>query len=198
MTRILVINGSYRVDGITDQTIKIMADHLRSLGAEVEMVALRDCPIEFCLNCRECTQKPGYDPGGCVLHDGMGALVEMIEQSDGYVLASPTNFGSVTAIYKRFMERLIVYGYWPWGAKAPKFRKARLFRKKAVVVSSSAAPEIMGRWLFSSRRQLKATADTVGANVVGGLFAGLVATEPHQKLPDRTVAKARLVASRLL
>lgn len=158
MTRILVIDGSYRVDGITDQAVKVMADHLRSSGAEVEIVALRDYPIEFCLNCRECTQKPGHDPGQCVLHDSMGDLVEMIEQSDGYVLASPTNFGSVTAIYKRFMERLVVYGYWPWGAKAPKFRKALLPRKKAVVVSSSAAPEIMGRWLFSSRRQLKTTA----------------------------------------
>lgn len=25
------------------------------------------------------------------------------------------NFGSVTAIMKRFIERLTVYAYWPWG-----------------------------------------------------------------------------------
>ncbi|HID49505.1 MAG TPA: flavodoxin family protein, partial [Chromatiales bacterium] len=124
MVRILAINGSYRDDGITDQSVTILTDTLKKAGADVEIILLRGYPIEFCLNCRECTQQPGEAPGQCVQHDGMQALVNKIEAADAFILASPTNFGSVTAIFKRFMERLVVYAYWPWEMNAPQYRKA--------------------------------------------------------------------------
>ena len=123
--RVLAINGSYRRDGITDQAVDKLLAEAERLGAEVEHIRLRDYPIEFCRNCRECMQQPGDAPGTCVLHDGMAKLVDKIEQADSYVLAAPTNFSAVTALFKRFMERLSVYGYWPWGAMAPVFRKAK-------------------------------------------------------------------------
>jgi len=49
-SKILVINGSYRDDGITDQAVAVEA--LNQSGAETEIINLRDYPIEFCLNCR--------------------------------------------------------------------------------------------------------------------------------------------------
>ena len=107
---------------------------------------LRDYPIEFCRNCRECTQLPGVAPGACVLDDGMRDLVAKIEAADAYILASPTNVYAVTALFKRFMERLIVYAYWPWGAAAPKLRK-KLATKRAIAITSSAAPVLLGRLL---------------------------------------------------
>ena len=109
MKKILAINGSYRNNGITDQAVDAMVNVLQSAGADVETILLREYPIQFCLNCRECTQQPGELPGRCVQDDGMKTLIDKIEQADAYILASPTNFGSVTAIFKRFMERLIVY-----------------------------------------------------------------------------------------
>ncbi len=63
MARILAINGSYRDDGITDQVVETMAEALRTSGVELEIILLRDYPIEFCLNCRGCTQQPGNVPG---------------------------------------------------------------------------------------------------------------------------------------
>ena len=86
------------------------------------------------------------------------ALIDKIEQADAYILASPTNMGSVTAIFKRFMERLAVYAFWPWEMNAPQMRKADSPRKKALLVSSCAAPGILGRLLYSTRKQLKMTA----------------------------------------
>ena len=197
-TRVLSINGSYRDDGITDQAIAAAVDVLRDSGAEVETIALRDYPIEFCLNCRTCTQEPGASPGRCVHDDGMRELVEKIEQADAYILAAPTNFDSVTALFKRFMERLVVYAYWPWGAPAPHFRKARIRGKKAMLISSSAAPGIMGRWLFGSVKQLKMTAKVIGADTVGTLFAGLIAVEPDAKYPQRMRHKAAVLARKLV
>ena len=198
MTRILAINGSYRDDGATDQVVGIMAKKLRAQGAEVEVVQLRDYPIEFCLNCRECTQQPGETPGTCVLNDGMHELVMKIERSNGLILASPTNFGSVTALFKRFMERLVVYAYWPWGSPAPKFRKADGNLKKALLVSSSGAPGIMGRWLFGTHKQLKTAAKTVGADTVGSMFTGFVSKDRRPERSDRLTVKDEKLATKLL
>ncbi len=198
MTRILVINGAYRHNGITDQTLEIMIQALRKAGAEAELVILRDYPIEFCLNCRECTQLPGEAPGICVQYDAMHALINKIEQANAYILASPTNFGTITALFKRFMERLIVYAYWPWDMNAPQMRKTKSSRKKAVLVSSCAAPGLLGRWLYDTRKQLKMTATTIGADTVGTLFTGLIAKEPHPKLPERIAIKASALATRLI
>ena len=197
-TKILAVNGSYRDDGITDQAVKAAVQAVQALGAEVDVILLREHPIEFCLNCRECTQRPGNSPGECVHHDGMQELIDKIEQADGYIIASPTNFGSVTAVFKRFMERLVVYAYWPWSKSSPTFRKANGPKKKAVLISSCAAPGILGRWLFGTHTQLETTAQTIGADTVGTLFAGLIAKEPHPQISQRVKAKANALAARLV
>ncbi len=198
MNKILLINGSYRNNGITDQAVDAMANVLQSAGADVEIIRLREYPIQFCLNCRECTQQPGERPGRCIQNDGMKVLIDKIEQADAYVLASPTNFGSVTAIFKRFMERLIVYAYWPWNKNYPQFRKADVKKKKAVLISSCAAPGIMGRMLYSTHKQLKMTAKTIGADTVGCLFTGRISRYPKQQLPDNIQKKIKKLAAKLL
>jgi multimeric flavodoxin WrbA len=197
-TRVLAINGSYRDGGITDQSVEKIGECLQSLGAEVEHIRLRDYPIEFCLNCRQCMQQPGDAPGRCVHNDRMAELVEKIEAADGYVLAAPTNFSSVTALFKRFSERLAVYGYWPWGKPAPVFRRAKMPKKPAIIVSSCAAPGILGRLTYSTNQTLKVTAKTLGGKVVGSIVTGMIAQEPQTELPKRTQRKAKLLAARLM
>lgn len=126
----------------------------------------------------------------------MADIIRAIEAADGYVLAAPTNFGSVTALFKRFLERLIVYGYWPWGRSTPKFRKSAA-TKPAVLVSSSAAPGFLGRWLYGSLKQLKMAARLIGARPVGTLFTGLVADTQSRGLPEPVRRRARKLAASL-
>jgi multimeric flavodoxin WrbA len=197
MIKVLAISGSYRDDGITDQTVVAFAQALEEAGAEVVIILLRDYPIEFCLNCRVCTQQPGVAPGECVHHDGMEELIDKIERADCYILATPTNFGSGTAIFKRFMERLAGYAYWPWDMNGPQFRKVQEPKKKALIVSSCAAPAIIGRWLFGTEKQLKMTAKTIGAEVIGTLFTGMIAKE-HPKLTKGVRVKIKALAARLV
>jgi multimeric flavodoxin WrbA len=75
--KILAINGSYRNGGVTDKAVSGVLEELQTRDAEVEQIKLRDYPIEFCLNCRECMQQPGDAPGRCVLNDGMAELVRI-------------------------------------------------------------------------------------------------------------------------
>jgi len=197
MTRILAINGSYRDDGITDQAVMTVVQAAEAAGAEVEVIRLREYPIEFCLNCRECTQQPGSAPGQCIQHDGMAELVDRIEAADGFILASPTNFSAATALFKRFLERLIVYAYWPWAMHAPQLRKAGEPRKKAVLITSCAAPAILGRWVYSTRKQLQMTAKTIGAEPVGTLSIGMIAKQSHPALPTRAMKRAQALGRKL-
>ncbi|RQW82475.1 MAG: flavodoxin family protein [Geobacter sp.] len=198
MSKVLAINGSYRDEGMTDQAVEALAEALEEAGSEVEIILLRDYPVEFCLNCRVCTQMAGAAPGECVQQDKMQELIDKIERADCYILASPTNFGSVTAIFKRFMERLAGYAYWPWELNGPQYRKAQSPKKKALLVSSFAAPAILARWFFGTDKQLKMTAKVLGAEVVGSLYTGMIAREPQPKLSESVRAKIRSLAGRLI
>jgi len=197
MTHILAIQGSYREGGATDQAIETAVRAAEAAGAKVEVVHLRDVPIEFCRNCRQCTQAPGDAPGQCVHDDAMRGLVERIEAADAYILASPTNVGSVTAMFKRFMERLIVYVYWPWGAKMPMPRRQKA-TKKAMLIAVSAAPGLMGRLFFKTLGQLKMTAKTIGARPVASAFIGLMSQEEHPQLSEKTRQRLRGMAEKLV
>lgn len=196
--KVLAINGSYRDGGVTDRAVASVIERLEALGTDVEHIKLREIPIEFCRNCRQCMQQPGDAPGKCVHNDGMAELVHKIEAADAYILAAPTNFSAVTALFKRFAERLAVYGYWPWGKAAPVFRKAKMQKKPAILISSCAAPGIMGRLTYSTNKSLKIAADTIGAKVVGSIVTGLISQERKPALPRRTQRKARKLAPRLV
>ncbi len=155
MTQLLVVNGSCRENGVIDSAVKVAVETASEAGATIEVIYLRDFPIEFYRNCRQCTQVPGEAPGACIQQDCMHELVDKIEAADGYILPprlisiSPTNFYSITAVFKRFMERLIVYAYQPWGSHAPKLRKKKA-TKRAMLIASSAAPGLMGRFFYGT------------------------------------------------
>ncbi len=128
------------------------------------------------------------------MHD----LINNIEEADSFILASPTNFGSVTALFARFLERLTVYAYWPWDMNAPQPRKKNTPKKKAVLVSSCAAPGLLGRLVYGTHKQLKQTATVIGANAVGSIFTGLIAKDKHPNLPDHVKKKASSEVAKLM
>ncbi|MBN1764214.1 MAG: hypothetical protein JW860_03070 [Sedimentisphaerales bacterium] len=106
---------------------------------------------------------------------------------------------SVTALMKRFIERLIVYSYWPWDIKGwPKYRISQI-NKRAVTVTSSACPAFIARILIPSvPKLLKAAARTLGAKVVASIYFGLVANQPDQKLTEKQRQKAYLAGLKLV
>ena len=154
MTKIVAIMGSYRRDGIVEQAVDAMLDSAIEAGAEAEKFVLADESIEFCTNCRKCTgpELPGMRRADCIFDDRMHDICEAIDDADGIILAAPINFFSVNALMKRFIERLLVYVYWPWEKPMPKPRISKL-DKKAVVMTSSACPAFLGRWVLPQRDQ---------------------------------------------
>ena len=193
--RITAIIGSYRKGGVIDQAVDELLDSARSAGAETRKIYLTDLRIEFCTNCRLCAQQEGAARGMCPIADQMVEVLDQVEASDVIVLASPSNFATVTALMKRFIERLLCYAYWPWGMPAPKMRSRELPRR-AVLVASSAAPALIARLTSPLVRLLKKAARLLGARTVGVLFIGLAAREDGQLLGKGAREKARLLGKR--
>lgn len=187
---IVAIIASYRRGGIVDSAVAEMLRAAREHGAETHVIHLTEEHIEFCRNCRQCTQEPGELRGKCAQEDDLEVILEEIEAADAVVLASPVNCYNVTAIFRRFMERLIGAAYWPWGQNAPVVRTKKRPRK-AVLVASAAMPGFLIPLATGAARALRLTAAMLGARPVGRLWIGLAAQKAYQPLSARTLERAR-------
>ncbi len=195
--RVVAIIGSCRRGRTVDTAVEEILAAAADCGAAVTRIYLRDQAIEFCTNCRACTQREGIPRGACPHADDMDGILDEIERTDALVLASPVNFGTVTAFMKKFLERLICYVFWPWGAAAPKARNSRN-DKRAVIVVSSAAPALLTRLMTGTTGILKKAAGLLGAKTVGVLVIGCAALAERRDISAGVRKKARRLGKRLV
>lgn len=194
--KITAIVGTYRKNGVIDQAVDELLEAARSNGAETTKIYLLDKHVEFCTNCRGCTQEEGLQRGKCPIEDEVSGILDQLDASDAFVLASPMNFFTVTALMKRFIERLVCYAYWPWGKHSPKLRISRP-TKYAVLVGSSACPGFLARLLTPMMGLMKKVARTLGAKKTDTLYVGLAAGEQHYQISLRAKEKARRLGKKL-
>ena len=194
--KVVAVVGSYRKDGVIDRAVEAVLAGAREKGAETRTIYLREQQIEFCTNCRQCTQMPGTERGKCVQPDGLDAMLTEIEAADAVVLGSPVNYYNTTAICRRFLERLIGYYYWPWGQNLL-IRRNKMQPRKAVLVASAGMPGFLIPMATGAARALRNVAGMLGAKPVGSLWIGLVASELHPSLSRRTLNQARRMGMKL-
>lgn len=194
--RIVALVGSYRKGGIMDKVVDEVLLAAQSAGAETLKIYLIDEHIEFCKNCRSCTQMAGDTRGVCTIDDAMDELLELLENADAIIIASPVNFFSVTAVTKRFIERLVCYAYWPWGVPAPKMRNIRKPKQSLLIVSSAAPSFLILPWNHIVKL-LKTTAQLLGAEKSKLLKVGLAAKSPEQVVSSKVLRKAHCLGEKL-
>jgi len=198
-TKIIGVVGSYRKGRIIDTAVSAALEGAQASGAETKKIYLLDKHIEFCTNCRKCTQqKLEGVRDKCVQNDDMEQILCEIDSADGIVLGSPVNFFNVTALMKRFIERLLPYGYWPWGNLIPRYRIKKL-SKKAVIITSSGCPAWLGRIVFRAvLGVLKTAAKCVGAKVIKSLYFGCICLTEDQQLSEKAKVKAYKAGGKLV
>ncbi len=197
--KIVAIIGTYRKGRTIDTAVGEVLRGARDAGATTEAVYLLDKHIEFCTNCRACTQEPNAGRRGrCVQNDDIESILKSVDEAEGLVLASPTNFYNATAIMRRFMERLVGYAYWPWNAKTGPRMRVKGADKKAVIITSTACPAFIAKvFMPGGRKALKLMAETMGAKVQSSLFYGTAAITSDATLPDKDCRKAYQAGRRL-
>lgn len=197
--KVIAICGSYRKGKVIDTALSEILRGAEAEGAQTSKLYLIDKHIEFCKNCRSCTQDKKVDGnrGRCTHNDDMEQILKEIDTSDAVVLGSPINFSTVTAVMKKFIERLIVYSYWPEGVMIPRPRTKGL-DKKAIVVTSSSAPSFIGRILMPNALSImKIAARCLGARVVKSMYFGKSARKPDSTLYEKNIGKVFAIGKEL-
>ena len=105
--KIIGINGSPRKIKNTYTLLENALEGANHNKAETEIIHLYDLNYRGCHSCFQCKLKNGHSYGKCVIKDDLKELFKKIEDSDGFILASPIYFRSVTGEMRSFLERLL-------------------------------------------------------------------------------------------
>lgn len=88
--RVLLVNGSPRLEGCTYTALSIVAEELQAAGIETEIYYLGPGPFHDCIACGRCHKNPGR----CVLKgDCVNELIEKAQAAHGFVFGSPVYYG---------------------------------------------------------------------------------------------------------
>ena len=128
--RITGIVGSPRLKKNTDALVRQTLDGCRSKGALVETIYLNKLEI------KPCQAHKVQDGKGCIIRDGMDAVYEILEATDGLVLGTPVYYNSVSSQMKLMIDRSYCLAKAvPLGPGKRKYVTAVKKRKKGLVVS---------------------------------------------------------------
>ena len=102
MSRVIILNGSPRRNGNTEQLAKAFAE-----GAgrrhEVELISVTDYSVHPCTGCNSCYTSEGHR---CVQQDDMAKICEKLRNADVLIIASPVYFYGISAQLKTVIDRL--------------------------------------------------------------------------------------------
>ncbi len=99
--KVLIINGSPRVNGNTSIAIREMEHIFQENNVEVEHIQIGMQDIRGCIACGKCAEL-----GKCVFDDTVNALASKFETADGLVIASPVYYASANATLIACLDRL--------------------------------------------------------------------------------------------
>ena len=99
--KVLILNGSPRVNGNTSLAVRELEETFRADGVEVETAQLGAQDIRGCIACGRCEEL-----GKCAIDDIVNELAPKFEAADGLIVASPVYYASANATLIACLDRL--------------------------------------------------------------------------------------------
>ncbi|TAE55412.1 MAG: NAD(P)H-dependent oxidoreductase [Nostocales cyanobacterium] len=93
MVKIVGIGGSLRPGSYTQLALKIAAQRVEALGAEVEILDVREMQLPFCTGAKEYPEYPDVQK-----------LRDTVANADGLILATPEYHGCVSGVIKNTLD----------------------------------------------------------------------------------------------
>ena len=102
MAKVLLINGSPRVNGCTARALEEMIRVFHEEGVETELVHAGNKDVRGCIACNTCRKR-----GKCVFDDLVNEIAPKFEEADGLVIGSPVYYASPNGTILSLMDRLM-------------------------------------------------------------------------------------------
>lgn len=99
--KVLMLNGSPRINGNTGAALKEMEQVFHKNGIETELIHIGNKDIRGCIACNSCAEK-----GKCVFDDLVNETAPKFEACDGLVVGTPVYYASANATVIAFLDRL--------------------------------------------------------------------------------------------
>ncbi len=99
--KVLVLNGSPKVNGCTARALEEVSRSLNEQGIETELIQVGRENLRGCTACGFCGKN-----GRCVHEDLVNQVAEKLAQADGLLLGSPVYYASPNGSLLAFMDRL--------------------------------------------------------------------------------------------
>ncbi|YAF98021.1 MAG: NADPH-dependent FMN reductase [Nodularia sp. CChRGM 3473] len=93
MVKIVGLGGSLRTDSYTQLALQVAAQRVEALGAEVEILDLRQLHLPFCNGGKEYPEYPDVQ-----------RLRDTVSGADGLILATPEYHGGVSGVLKNTLD----------------------------------------------------------------------------------------------
>lgn len=156
--KILVLLGSPRKKGNSTTLANQIIAGIESVGASAEKIFLHGKDISPCQACYAC-QRP--DSKGCAIDDEMQPIYGKLVEADGWVIASPVYWFSMSAQTKLFLDRCFAL---------PAYKKDAFTGKRIAVAMSFGDGDAFNSGCVNALRTFQDTARYVGANLVGMVY----------------------------
>ncbi len=102
MRNITILNGSPRKNGNTRIMAEAFAKGAEESGSRVTIIDAAYKQVKGCLGCEYCFSHQG----DCIQKDDMGGILEILDQTDVLVFASPIYWFDITAQLKAVIDRM--------------------------------------------------------------------------------------------
>ena len=99
--KVLMINGSPRINGNTSIALEEISKIFAQEGVETETVQVGNLAVRGCVACGFCAKN-----GKCVFSDAVNETAPKLETCDGLVIASPVYYASANGTLVSFLDRL--------------------------------------------------------------------------------------------
>ena len=99
--KVLILNGSPRVNGNTTLAVEEMVKEFKAEEIETEVVRVGNKDIRGCMACNSCAKT-----GKCVFDDVVNEIAEKFEKADGLVIATPVYYASANGTIVSCLDRL--------------------------------------------------------------------------------------------
>lgn len=99
--KVLMLNGSSKVNGNTNRALQEIGMQLEKEGIEYEIFQIGGAPVRDCIGCGQCSE------AGCAFtDDSVNEFVAKAKEADGFVFGTPVYYAHPSGRVLSFLDRV--------------------------------------------------------------------------------------------